>query len=138
MEDKKTGLVTLQIDWTNRTEAAEWANELVSRLNAEMRERAIKKANASMQFLERELQTTSTVEVREAISHLMEAQEKQRMLANVTQDYAFRVVDRAIASDMDEPVWPPRKLFFIAGPVLGLFLGVLSALSLDQRSYSGR
>ena len=62
--DKKTGLVTLQIDWRDPQEAALWANTLVSRVNAEMRDRAIKKSDASLTFLERELQRTTLVESR--------------------------------------------------------------------------
>src|SRR4029453_18364883 len=40
-QDKKTGLVTVNIDWREPKEAARWGNELVSRLNEEMRKRAI-------------------------------------------------------------------------------------------------
>jgi LPS O-antigen subunit length determinant protein (WzzB/FepE family) len=115
--------VTLNIQWRNRNEAADWANELVNRLNVEMRERAIRNASASVQYLEKELETTGTVATRDAISRLMEAQIKQRMLANVTTEYAFRIVDRAIPPDSDD-VLRPRKMRLIA---LGAFLGMTLA-----------
>ena len=114
-EDRKTGLITLQIDWTDRNEAAEWANRLVHDLNEEMRARAIAKSDASMRFLEKELQTTAVMEVRDAISRLMEDQVKERMYANVTPDYSFRVVDRAIPADRDDPVKPKKALLIAAG-----------------------
>src|SRR5262249_20789343 len=60
--DKKTGLVTLQIKWRDRREAAEWANELVSRINAEMRVRAMRQADASLGYLQKELATTNEVD----------------------------------------------------------------------------
>jgi uncharacterized protein involved in exopolysaccharide biosynthesis len=122
-QDRKTRLVTLNIQWRNRNEAADWANELVNRLNVEMRERAIRNASASVQYLEKELETTGTVATRDAISRLMEAQIKQRMLANVTTEYAFRIVDRAIPPDSDDVV-RPRKMRLIA---LGAFLGMTLA-----------
>ena len=103
-------------------------NELVDRLNEEMRRRAVVKADTSMQFLEKELQITATVEVHDAISRLMEAQVKQRMLANVTHDYSFRVVDRAISSDGDEPVSPQKGLLVTAGVLTGLIFGIAFAL----------
>ena len=39
-QDKKTGLVTLNIDWRDAAVAAEWSQLLISRLNHEMRQRA--------------------------------------------------------------------------------------------------
>jgi capsular polysaccharide biosynthesis protein len=126
--DNKTGLITLQVDWKNRIAAAAWANELVKRVNAEMRRRAILNADASVTFLEKELATTSVIETREAINRLIETQEKQRMLANVTEEFAFRVVDPAIAPDADDPVKPPKLVLIIAGPLVGLILSVACIL----------
>lgn len=124
--DKKTGLVTLSIRWTDRLAAAAWANELVQRLNAEMRTRAIAQANESIAFLEAESQATVTVATKEAIGRLIEAQVKQRMLANVTEQYAFRVVDKALPQDADMPVWPPRLVLLLA---FGLFFGGFVAVA---------
>ncbi len=131
VQDKKTGLVTLQIDWRDRFEAAKWANELAKRLNFEMRSREIDKAGASLTYLEKELATTSVLDTREAINRLIEAQIKQRMLANVTQEYAFRVVDRAMAPDSDDPESPHKVVLLIAGPLVGLLLGVMGVLSVS-------
>ncbi len=127
-QDKKTGLVTLQIDWRDRIAAAAWANELVERLNQEMRARAIGEADASLGFLKNELQSTSEVVTRDAIGHLMESQIKQRMYADVTKEYVFRIVDRAMAPDADNPVRPQKLAMIAAGPFLGLVIGVLLAL----------
>ncbi len=127
-QDKKTGLVTLQIDWKDRNEAATWANELVERLNQEMRARAIGEADAALGFLRNELQSASEVVTRDAIGHLMESQIKQRMFADVTKEYVFRIVDRAMAPDADNPVRPQKLAMIAAGPFLGLVIGVLLAL----------
>ena len=130
--DKKSGLVTLQIDWTDRNEAADWANELLRRVNVEMRARAIRKAEDSLGFLQKELGTTTDVDTRDAVSKLIETQVKQRMLANVTPDYAFRVVDKAVAPDEDDPIRPQKVALLIAGPLAGFALGV--ALVLGYRA----
>jgi len=127
-QDKKTGLVTVQIDWKDRNEAAAWANALVQLTNAEMRNRAIEKATASIGFLEKELATTSTVETREAINRLIEAQIKQRMLATVTQEYAFRVVDEAVVSDVNDPIKPKKLMLIITGLLVGLIVGSFVAI----------
>jgi uncharacterized protein involved in exopolysaccharide biosynthesis len=128
-QDKKTGLVTLQIDWTNREEAAAWANKLVARLNLEMRDRAIEKANASVGYLEKEMASTTAVETHLAVSHLMENEVKQRMLANVTPEYAFRTVDKAVTPDRTDVVKPKKLLLLLAGPFVGLIVGIGGALA---------
>ncbi len=133
--DKKTGLMTMQIDWTDRNEAAVWANEMIRRVNVEMRARAIRKAEDSLGFLQKELNTTTDVDTRDAVNRLIEMQVKQRMLANVTPDYAFRVVDKAVPPDSDDPVWPQKVALLIAGPLAGFALGV--GLVLGYRSLMG-
>jgi uncharacterized protein involved in exopolysaccharide biosynthesis len=128
IRDKKTGLIILQIDWKDRVKAAAWANELVQRLNVEMRARAIAKTDASVGYLEKEMRATSVIGTQEAISRLIEAQVKQRMLANVTPEYAFRVVDRATVSDPDDPVRPQKLTLLIAGPFVGVAIGMMYVL----------
>lgn len=136
--DKKSGLVTLQIDWTDRNEAAQWANELIQRLNAEMRSRSIANVDASVLFLEKELRSTTVFETREAINRLIEAQIKQRMLANVTQEFAFRAADTALPADADDPVKPRTIQMVAAGILLGLTLGMLAIYFAVRLESGGR
>jgi LPS O-antigen subunit length determinant protein (WzzB/FepE family) len=100
----------------------------VLQLNQEMRARAIAEADASLGYLEKELQSTSVVPVRDAVAHLIESQVKKRMLANVTQQYVFRIVDHALPADADDPVKPKKILLLPAGPLVGLLLGILAVL----------
>jgi uncharacterized protein involved in exopolysaccharide biosynthesis len=134
IQDKKTGLVTLQVDWKDRQMAADWANDLVQRLNAEMRSRAIKRSEGSVEYLEKELATTPTVATREAINRLIEAQVKQRMFANVNQEYVFRVVDKALPPDSDDHESPKKLNLMIEGLLLGLVIGIAGALMAGGRS----
>jgi uncharacterized protein involved in exopolysaccharide biosynthesis len=128
VEDPKTGLIELRINWKDREQAAAWANELLRRLNAEMRKRAIAKADASLGYLEKELESTTQVGTREAINRLIEVQVKQRMLANVTPEYAFRVVDKALPADDNDPVKPRKLLLLLAGPIVGFAIGAVVVL----------
>ena len=123
-QDKKTGLTNLQIDWTDRWEAADWANDLVHRLNAEMRSRALRKTEASVGFLQKELNGTIEIGTREAINRLIEAQIKQRMLINVTDEYSFKVIDAALPPDRIDYIFPNRSVLVLVGAVAGLMLGI--------------
>jgi uncharacterized protein involved in exopolysaccharide biosynthesis len=129
----KSGLITLQIDWKDPAKAANWTNQLVERLNTEMRNRALSQAEASLGYLQQEFAGTVDVTTREAISRLMEGQIKQEMLAHVTKEYALQVVDKAIPADVDDPVRPIKILYVAFGLFSGAMVGMAVVLWLDKR-----
>jgi len=130
-QDGRGGLVTLAVEWHDPEQAAAWVNALVARINAEMRARAIANTQLSVGYLEQELEATSTIETRQAINRLIEAQINQRMLASVTQEYAFRVVDRALPPDPDDSVGPSKITLVALGPIVGLAFGVFAVLVIN-------
>jgi uncharacterized protein involved in exopolysaccharide biosynthesis len=125
-EDAKTGLVTVSVKWHDREAAAEWANALVLLADQELRSKAIETANSSLAALQRELDQTRDVELRSAISRLMEAQLKVKLAATVQQNYAFKVIDPAVAADPDKRVQPTRTTMVLAGILFGLIAGLLA------------
>lgn len=133
VQDKKTGLITVQIDWRDPTVAATWANGIVKSLNENLRQRALSSAAASIEHLEKELGRTNVLATQEAISRLMAAQVNRRMLANVTEEYAFRILDRALPPDPKQPVWPNRPLFALMGLAFGLVLGIGLAVAIATK-----
>lgn len=134
--DSKTGLITIQIDWKNRFMAVDWTNRMIEELNQEMRQRAIKKADLSIVFLQKELLTTSDIGTRDSINRLMASEIRQRMLADVTEEYALRFVDRATVPDPNEPVAPKKSLLMGAGLIFGMVFGMCVALFLNMLSLS--
>ena len=124
-QDRKTGLVTLNVEWRDPAKPAAWANALLLRANAEMRNRAIAKADASLGYLQKELAVTEVVETRDAINRLIEKEMSRRMVANVTEEYAFRVVDHPVPSDPDDWVRPNRPLMIAGGFLAGVIFGCL-------------
>lgn len=126
--DKKTSLVTLSIEWHDPAVAAQWTNELVARLNSEMRARAIHSSDASMQYLQKELAATTALDTRQAINRLVENTINQRMFANVTEEYSFRIVDRALPPDRKDKVRPNKAILLGSGLVLGLLIGAATVL----------
>jgi uncharacterized protein involved in exopolysaccharide biosynthesis len=126
--DRKTGLIVVSIDWTSRADAAAWANELIARVNEEMRLRALAAAVASTRYLENEREETQLVETREAINRLIESEINKKMMASVTKEYVFRVVDRALPADVDDRLKPKRLMLMVVGVVGGLLLGSIVVL----------
>jgi uncharacterized protein involved in exopolysaccharide biosynthesis len=122
-QDATTGLVTLTIEWSDPKVATAWANQLVSDVNADVRNRAIEQSQSSIEFLRQQVQSTAEVELRTAVFGLMEAEMKNAMLAHVRTEYAFEVIDPAVVPE--KRVWPNRVLLGVLGLAAGFFLGVL-------------
>ena len=93
---------------------------------AQTRARAIAEAEKSMSYLQSELDKTSIVGIRQGINGLIEDQINQIMLANVRDEFAFRVIDSAIPPSEDDYVRPIRWLYMLAGFILGAVLGSFS------------
>jgi uncharacterized protein involved in exopolysaccharide biosynthesis len=123
--DKKSGLVTLAIEWKNADQAALWANELVRRVNRQRQKEAIQEAESSIGYLQRQLAKTTSVEVEQAIYRLIEAQTKNIMVAQAREEYAFKVIDPAVPPE--KKAKPKRAFILVLGVAFGLMLGVFVA-----------
>jgi len=125
-EDRKTGLVVLSIEWEDPREAARWANELVRRVNAMLRKKAAAESENAIGYLREQLRQTSVVELRQVVNWLIESEMKEIILANITEEYAFRTIDPAVAPD--EAFKPILVLMVVFGIVSGAVLGIMLAL----------
>jgi uncharacterized protein involved in exopolysaccharide biosynthesis len=134
-EDRRTGLITVSMEWRDRAAAARWANLYVQKANELLRKRAMQEASSSLEFLDRELAKASTVEIRNAMYQLVESQKKQQMLATVREDYIFHTIDPAVIADQKRFVRPKRALIVAACGIAGGLLGVAFVLFRDRRSY---
>jgi uncharacterized protein involved in exopolysaccharide biosynthesis len=133
VQDGGTGLITLSIEWTDREEAARWANTLVRRVNEHLRQRTIAEAQRSIDYLNRELEKTSIVELRLSIYSLIEEQLSRVVVASTREEYAFRQIDPAAVSDEDGYVWPSLLLMVAVGLAAGAFVGIVFAFMRQSR-----
>lgn len=127
-EDRKTGLVTLNVDWTDPVVAARWANQLVAKVNERLRDEAIVDSRQRIEFLEKELSKTTVVDTQRAIFGLIEGQLNNAMVANVQREYAFKVIDRAVAPDPKRKIGPKRTFITFGGGFAAMTAGVLFVL----------
>jgi uncharacterized protein involved in exopolysaccharide biosynthesis len=126
-EDKRTGIVTIAIVWSDRFAAAEWANLLVAEADKALRDRAIAEQNRSLEYLKAEAAQTSSVEIGNAISKLTETELKNAMVARTRDAYAFKVVDPAVPADRKHRDSPNKPLIVVLGAILGFIVGVIVA-----------
>jgi uncharacterized protein involved in exopolysaccharide biosynthesis len=127
-EDRKTGLVSLSIEWSKPQLAAAWANGLVAYTNEYLRARAIAEAQRSTVYLESELQKTGVMERQQIIYRLIESKTSDIMMANARPEFAFSIVDAAVSPDANHYVRPKRAIMVIVGFFLGLLVGAAWAV----------
>jgi uncharacterized protein involved in exopolysaccharide biosynthesis len=122
--DTKTGLVTLTINWKNPNLAATWANGLVSMANQYLRDRALAETNRNITYLNAQANKTDVVQLKRAIYALLQEQINKAMLAKGTKEYAFKVLDPAVAPQ--KPSYPRPLLWVILSFVAGQILTLLT------------
>jgi uncharacterized protein involved in exopolysaccharide biosynthesis len=125
VEDKRTGLTTLHIDWKDPAVSAQWANSFVALANDRIRARAIDEANRNIKFLNEQIDKTRVVEVQRAMYNLIENETKTLMLANARTEYAFTVIDPAVPPERRES--PRRSLYVLVGAFMGGVVGLFVA-----------
>lgn len=127
--NRETGFVTLSVEWRDPQMASEWANKMVERLNVYIKEQKVDEATKNMEYLSTQLRSTNNEENRAILHDLIESNTKTIMLANVTDEFAFRVIDPAVTPE--ERIRPKRKRMVMMGAALGLMLGVGFAFVLN-------
>ena len=125
-EDKQSGFVTLSVQHESPVVAKEWAELLIDRINEEIRSEDVGEAEASIAFLEAQREQTSLVSLDEVFAQLIEEQTKTIMLANVSKDYVFDIIDPPVVPELKSK--PSRALICVLGTLLGGMLGVVLVL----------
>jgi uncharacterized protein involved in exopolysaccharide biosynthesis len=126
-EDRKTGLITLAIQWTDPKIAAAWANILVDRDNDLMRQRALTVSEGNVTYLEHEIESTNVVMLQQSIGHVLESELQKLLVAKGDKEYTFRILDHAQVPKWRS--WPDRPLVVSVAPIVGLIIAIFFVVS---------
>jgi uncharacterized protein involved in exopolysaccharide biosynthesis len=129
-EDKIKGVTVISMNWTDPVTAARWANQFVALANELMRNRAIDDANRNIAYLNKQIEGTKEVELQRVMYNIVETQMKTLMLASGRNEYAFSVVDPAVAPEVRYS--PRRTLIVLTGFALGVLIGSILAAIYDK------
>jgi uncharacterized protein involved in exopolysaccharide biosynthesis len=125
--NSKTGLVKVIVEWDDPRLAAHWANLLVERINAQLRQQAVQREQKSIEYLREQIDQTSLTDLRAVLFRLVEEHTKTMTLAKVNEEYVFQVIDPAVVPQ--EKARPVRSLIVFAGVILGFVLGIMFTLA---------
>ena len=121
-QDKKSSLVRIGVEFYSPTLAKQWVDWLVTDLNDYMRAKDLNSANRTIDYLTKQLNSTSIADMQTIFYQLIEEQTKTIMLANVRQDYVLEVIDPAVVPE--EEAKPKRALICV---VITSLAAILSA-----------
>lgn len=133
-EERRTGIVTLTIEWTDPTVAADWANKLVARLNDRLRSQALEEAERNVAYLRKEMAATDVVSQQQSIGRVLEAEMQKLLLARGNDDFALKILDRATPPKKRSS--PKRTVIVVVAAILGFLVSV--SYLLGRRSFEAR
>lgn len=122
-KDKKSGLITVAVEWKDAALATEWANSLVERLNQYLAQQAIARSEQNLKYLNEELMRIQVEEMRKTLFDLIATEQKNVMLANTQKEFAFKVLDPAV--EPDRKVKPKRSQIVIMAMLAAFLLAVI-------------
>ena len=125
-EDKKSGLISVSIEYYSPQVAKQWLDLYVSSINKHMQERQMIKVTRNIEYLEAQIEKTAITEMQEVFYTIIEEQIKTKMLAEASPNYAFEAVSPSMVPA--EKSQPKRALICILGLLLGGMLSVLLVL----------
>ena len=125
-EDKKSGLVSVSIEYYSPQIAKQWLDLYISAINKHMQARQVEKVSNNISYLEAQIGKTSIAEMREVFYTIIEEQTKNKMVAEASPDYAFVAVSPSMVPE--EKSQPKRALICILGTLLGGMFSVLLVL----------
>ncbi|EOV0853164.1 Wzz/FepE/Etk N-terminal domain-containing protein [Vibrio parahaemolyticus] len=126
-QDKESGLYTVSVKNYSPYVAQQWVNWLIEDINKVMRERTIAETSQNLAYLNSQLQKTAVADMQSTFYKLIEEQTKSLMLAEVQEEFVFKIIDPAIVPELRDS--PSRALICVLGVVIGSVLGFAIALA---------
>jgi uncharacterized protein involved in exopolysaccharide biosynthesis len=124
--DKKTGLISLSVEYFSPYIARQWVDQLVVAINQHMQQRKLQMVNTNIEYLEAQILKTSIAGMKEVFYTIIEDQIQKKMLAEASPEYVFVTVSPAMVPE--EKSQPKRALICIFGILLGAMLSVAFVL----------
>ena len=125
-ENKKSGLVSVSIEYYSPQIAKQWLDMYVAAINAHMQQRQMEKVTNNINYLQAQIEKTSIAEMREVFYTIIAEQTKNKMMTEASPEYAFVAVSPSMVPEVTSQ--PQRRFICTLGTLLGGMLSVLLVL----------
>ena len=123
IQDKKSGFVTVAVAHYSPVVARQWVDWLIEDLNSSIMRQDVAEAEQAIEYLNKQIESTSLADLQNMFFRLIEEQTKTVMLAKVSNEYLLKTLDPAVAPE--EKIKPNRALIVILGNAFGVFIGIV-------------
>ena len=144
--DKRTNLISFSVVWSDPKIAAQWANQMIEDLNAKVRSEQIESYRQEIAFVKSQLDESeqdyllsmdefsqsSKLALQSVMLNLIEELTKKVMVANVRNEFAFKIIDPAVVPE--KKYKPSKTNIVILSFLTGIFLGLFLILSINYAS----
>ena len=125
-QDKKSQLVTLNVDHLSPVVAQQWSLWIVKDINGILANMEINNSQASIDYLNNQIKITPFSELRTMFYKLIQESTQTMMLAAVNPEYVLTTIDPPVIPEIKSQ--PKRLLICILGILLGGMLSILIIL----------
>ena len=125
-QDRKTGYISMSIEFFSPYVTKDWATWIVEDINNTMRDQAVKEAQLSIEYLNNELISTTSEELKSLFYLIIKDNTEKIMLAHSRPEYVFKVIDPPISPYLKS--YPQRSIITISSTIIGFFIGIFISL----------
>ena len=119
----RTGIITISYDHVSPYFAAEFLQHAILVADSKLRAEKLITTESNISFLNKQLNMYENVETKEAISLLIQSEIEQKMLAEINENYSFKVIDEIYVPE--SKTYPSRALILIVGTFLITFIYII-------------
>jgi LPS O-antigen subunit length determinant protein (WzzB/FepE family) len=128
--DFESGVITISVEHQSPVIARKWVQWLVDDLNKDIMTRDVVEARQAIEYLERQVDETLLSDMRAVFFSLIREQMKVILLAEVSEEYVFEVIDPAVEPEIKNR--PRRSIIVVIATILA---GIFSVSFVIVRSY---
>jgi len=132
IQKEKSGVLKLQVDSKDPVFAKRMVEHYITELSETLREETLKDAKENRRFLQRQLEKTHDVLLKEKIYILLAKEIEKEIFARAQKYYSFKVLDPPIVPDLNKrAVEPNRRTICILFVTVAFFTAVFLAFFLE-------
>ena len=120
---ERTPFVLMTITHISPTQARDWLESMVADLNKSLSQREVTEVESSINYLQEQINKTNVSDLKQLFYSLIQAQTSKGMLAEARPEYAFRVIDPAIAPELKHS---PQRLFIVISSVMYSLIAIIA------------